>query len=259
MTTHHRPQVPKLLAAAASAALAAIAASHANAGLVMDIRAVGGSSGIIISPDGKQVFVTGPGDTVNLAIFAQVSGTDGDNTNERLTSGMGSIVSGGIAPATSDRLLGNLSGAFVPPYDSLTFDAGSRQDIDSDGDIDIGSTGSASIGKIQFRSATNNGQGEPLTTHIGPNASEALVYQASFSVTSTQGGTQINWITRRRDDGTPINAAALWWEDGETITHHDAGNGSYTAGPPVVVAIPEPTPLAALALPALGLLARRRQ
>ena len=101
----------KTRALLAAAALAGISAAHADAGLIVDLRAVGGSSGVIISQDGKTVYASGPGDTVTLHVFAQVSGTDGDNTNERLTSGAGSLISYlGTPPATSDRLLGNLAG-----------------------------------------------------------------------------------------------------------------------------------------------------
>src|SRR2546421_76244 len=202
---------------AAASTLAILGASHAHAGLMIDVRAVGGTAGVTITENGKTVFVTGAGETVSIGVFARVSGTDGDNTNERLQQGFGSMISAPIAvPATGQTLLlGNLSGGVVAPYNSASAN-GSIQDVDSDGDLDIGSNGSTATGKISFRSGTSGGESLATAPKIDPNTSEVLVYQAAFNVTSSSGGTDINWHIRTNATRRPLPPPAPRWGEGRS-------------------------------------------
>jgi len=240
----------KLLAAAVGAAgLAGFGASKADASLIIDVRATGGSTGVLISPDGKSVTATGPGDTVTLSVFARVSGTNGIN-DEQLQSGQGSITSPGA-------LKGNLSGGVVAPYNSGSAN-GSVQDLDTDGDLDIGSNGTTATGKISFRAAAP----QPLSPTTDPNTSETLVYQATFSLTGGDTSASLNWIFKN-NNGAPINSAALWFEDGNTLTSKNPTNSPASSGSPVVVSagspVPEPGSLGLLSLAGIGLLGRRRK
>ena len=75
----------KLMAAAVGAAgFMGLGSSHADATLIIDLRATA-SVGGVIAPGGKSVAVVA-GNTVTLGIFARVSGTNGNNADEWLQS-----------------------------------------------------------------------------------------------------------------------------------------------------------------------------
>ena len=71
-----------IAAAAAAAGVATLAASRADAGLMLDLRAVG-VNGQPLPPgaDAKHV-VVGPGDTLQLKLYAVVIGTNGVNDEQ---------------------------------------------------------------------------------------------------------------------------------------------------------------------------------
>jgi hypothetical protein len=86
---------------------------------------------------------------VTLDLFAIVSGTNGVN-DEGFQLAQGAIISSG-------GLLGNLSGGPVSPFNSSGFQNGSQQDLDADGDLDIGvapNGGTPTTGYFVARSAT---------------------------------------------------------------------------------------------------------
>ena len=246
------------LAAAAVAAvgLAGFGAGQADAGLIIDLRAVA-INGVPI-PDQKHVSPNGPGDVVSIQIFARVYGSDAVN-DEGLQSISGSIYSNG-------ELLGNLiNAATVAPFNALGSQNGSQQDIDSDGDLDIGSIPNGArpaTNSLYFlpRSASvqdgSNGtlNGTPIPG-TNPAAEEWLVGTVNFIVTGGNGMTWIDFVRRRLPNGENDIATSVWFEEGALRN----GTSPYDTNPVLIGAIPEPSGLALTGLAALGLLARRKR
>lgn len=209
---------------------------------MMDLRATGASTAGAGVLDPKNVALANPGDTVTLGLFAKVTGTDGVN-NEAFQSVFGLVNSVG-----SNK--GNMSGGYVPAF----FTAGVSQngsvvDWDSDGDLDIGlsPTNSSGVGKFAGRSLS--------ATPMPSLGGAVLVGEFIWTVTTASGFFELNF-TVRNNNGANVNAAALWFEDGSSISKGPT-NSPITVGPPV--SIPEPASLGALGLAGIGLLKRRNR
>jgi hypothetical protein len=227
---------------AAAAGLAGVA-EQAHADLRIDVRAIAASAGTI-SGGGKSVALVSLGDTITLGIFGQTSGTNGAN-DELLQVASGSITSGVVG------LKGNLSGGVVAPFNGGSSQNGSVADIDSDGDLDIGSTGTTATGKFLARSNAQEGG-----TAVDAQREEVQIGQFVFTYTGGSASAFINFVPR-----TGTSAGAIWFEDGEESlpASHNPTNGAFTASTPVQVSVvPEPGTLTVAALAGLALLARRR-
>ena len=226
--------------------LAALGSSSADAGLFLDLRALGATtsgSGVL---DPKNVALAAPGDTITVGLFASVTGTNGvnDDTIQSLNGMLNSVGS----------LKGNLSGGYVPAF----FTAGITQngsvlDWDSDGDLDIGMspTNSTIIGKFVARSNT--------PTAMPSIGGDVQIGQFVFTSTTASGTASINFSIRN-NNGNNLAQAALWFEDGlGSGTSRNPTTGAVTIGSPVNTPIPEPSTLGLMALATGGLLKRRRQ
>jgi hypothetical protein len=238
----------KLMAAAVGAT--GLVAAQADAGLTIDLRALGVTTTAAGVIDEKNVIISAPADSVTLGVYARVNGTDGIN-NETFNSAYGLLNSAGV-------LKGNLAGGVVNGFNDSAHMNGSLTDWDSDGDLDVGlsPTSSSSTGKFFARNATAGGV--PLTP-INANTGEILIGQFVFTATGIPGpsSTIVNFL-RRNNNGGNVSVAALWFEDGSTV--NKAPNMSpYGVNPQgvTIVAIPEPTTLGLMALGAIGLLRRR--
>lgn len=222
-------------------------ASTAEAGLVVQVEATGGSAGVTLT-DSRNVSVSQVGDVVSLAVFAQISGTNGVN-DETAKFQFGSFASAGAT-------LGNMAGGVVSPFDGTSFQNGSVQDIDSDGDLDLGSAGSTGGGKFFARSLSPTA----LDVVVDANTAKVQIGQLTFTVTALGAGvTDVNFIPRTDATGGNLAAAALWSQDSEFISYNPT-TGTFAAGAPVhITAVPEPATLGLLSLASVGLLKRRRR
>jgi len=267
-------KVGKLMAAAVGAAgLMGLGSSQSNAALVIDVRATAVSGGGTVVGNGnlpgggKTVNGLGSGSIVTMGVFAQVSGTNGNNTDEWLQSVGGSF----------STTAGDLRANFVTPssvngvngWNGSGFQNGSIQDIDADGDLDLGSAGTDIVGKFFARSNSpdsrtldlatdpDNGaliRGTPHFTTIDANTTETRIGTIRLSYQSG-GQAFANFIPRAAQEG------ALWWEDtpDRTTNQHDGTTGLYQAGSPIALnGVPEPGSLGLMSLAALGLLRRRK-
>jgi hypothetical protein len=241
-----------LLAAAATVAFVTLGGSRADADLVVDLRAVA-LNGLPLSGsnNAKTVFVSGqPGDVVTLDLWGVVSGTDGFN-NEGLVSAHGSVISPG-------SLLGNIVGGPVAPFADSGSQNGSSQDIDSDGDLDVGvvpNGGTPGTGWFIARAAALQTNG----TRTDANTEEFRIGQFTFTVTGGTSDTFVSYFRRANAAGGNIVTSAVWSQDGAAM---DPVLRPYRVGAPVHI-VPEPaaasTVATAAALSAVGLRSRWRR
>jgi MYXO-CTERM domain-containing protein len=239
----------KLMAAAAVGLAGVGAASQADAALVVDIRATALNGGPLTLRDSsstaKDVKVA-VGDVVTLQIWAQASGTNGAN-DEVIKTLQGSLVSTGI-------LKGGLAGGVSEPFTTPGYQNGASQDLDLDGDLDLGAQQNAGVATDYIAPFQTVAQGGTATD---ANTEEIQVYQATFTVTAGTGSdsTLVRWLRRQSISGGNVITGANWSEDGQIKS---ATTSQYTAGAPVEIGIPEPSGLALAGLAGLGFLARRR-
>jgi hypothetical protein len=233
------------LSVAAMAAVGVVGAMtpRAEATLIIDVRATSLNGNSLAEPKG--VFVA-TGDVVTLGLFARVSGTNGVN-DETLQSAHGAIISSG-------SLLGNLAGGPVAPFNGSGSQNGSVQDLDADGDLDIGvapNGGTPTTGFFIARSSQQESNG----TVVDANTREFQIGQVSFTVTGVAGTTFINFVRRANASGGNIITSGVWAVDGtvKNPTGDTMGSGS----PVVINPDPEPSALTLAAVTGLGLLARR--
>jgi hypothetical protein len=228
-----------LLAATASAAATAAGSNAARGGLMVDLRITGIDGQPVPLSQSKSLYA-GIGDVLTMAVYAQVSGTNGLN-DETVDIVGGSFTSG------QGGLLGNLSSTVTAPFGSPGYTNGNQADFDSDGDLDVGSIGTTATNKMAARANPPVG-GTPLNA----NTSEVQIATLLFTVTSGVGSTSINFIPR------PTSTGALWNEDGVATTKNPT-TGTFAAGSSVTVPLPEPAGAAlAMAAGGTGLIARRR-
>jgi hypothetical protein len=246
-------------AAAAAAGLGGLGESGARAGLMVDFRAVTLNGHTELVTDPKHVPRVATGDVVGIEIYARIQATNADN-DESLQSFSGSIHS------SNGELLGDLGdSATVFPFTAAGSQNGSQQDIDSDGDLDIGAVPTGlrpQTNSLYFfpraASAQDGSQGTVDGTPVpgaNPAAEEWLVGTVNFRV--SQGGalTWIDFVRRTFPNGTNDPATSVWREDGVLQT----GTSPYSSNPLVIGSIPEAGGLALAGLASLGVLARRKR
>ena len=220
-----------------SAAIAGLGAT-ANAGLTYDMVATGATSGVI-SEAGKRVDLTpGVGGTVTFNIVAFVTGQNGDLGDDGFLSGAGSFLStGGTLGDMAAFRAGNMTGTGSSN--------GKAQDLDSDGDLDVGSNTTASASN--YFAVRANSAPQPVF------GAQVLLGSVTFTygAAGMSGVSLVNW--RNRGNAS----TASWFEDGSQV-NANATASNVGVGAPVSLVVPEPTTLGLAAIGALGLLARRR-
>jgi len=205
------------------AAMAAGMASVANAGLVIDLQAT------------DSTVITAPGQVVHFNIVATVTGSDADTTNEGLQTFQGNILGDPATTIGGNFSTVSLSATFTNPPNS---NAGTATDLNGDGNGDV----SGIVGRDANGVAPGN---------------SFIVGTVTWTATKANSGSELlHWQVK-----TPgLSPTGNWQEDASPKGNTAAtGAGSYTAGPGVTVAAPEPGSLALLGLGGLGLLLRRRR
>lgn len=213
----------RCLASTALFATLAIAGS-ASAALIIDVQATG-VTGSAVLVDGKSIINAAVGDTVSLSIFANISSAGANG----FQSGAGRLASN-AANALGTK--GTMTHVLNPTFTAAGSFAGTAQDIDADGDIDIGALSLANdaVGQINYRSASSTA------------GSSILIGTGVFTV--TEAGLEAALLNFQLGTTTGFNLNPLWTENG---VQRNAASGQASAGLPVSIAtgvIPEPSTLA---------------
>jgi hypothetical protein len=258
-----------------------------NAGLLVDVRAVTVNGAALPSGDSAKMVTAGisVGSTVGLRVFVDVTGSDATKF-QALQSLSGSFLSGNATgnSQTKGNLALSAAGQIIP-FNSSGNSVGQPTDLDTDGDLDIGSnTPTDPAGFWAIRAANLTG---PHSTDSAGNP----VFNPSFPPTSIPNGTEYTVVNNLRfvitslGDLTTLNfrnrastTGGLWVEnanevttdngDGTTATGYSGGTtftdtSNILSGAPVQIgvggSVPEPASLGLAALAGLGMLARRRK
>jgi len=242
-----------LLSGAVVGALAGVT----NAALNIDIRATGVSGGGTLV-NGKSVTGAVAGTVVSFDIFAVIVGTDASTNNDKFISVGGSWKSTGALAGT---LLGGVVRSVTDPdtgdiltagFDGSGYSVGLQQDLDGDGDLDVGSnvdTDAANFWAARFFNAPAGSSAGSLS----PTSGGRKIGFGTFTVTNGNGSTVINFDGR--NSTTPPN----YFPD--KVTVQEAPNDGLV-GLSVVGGggglTPEPAALSLIGVAGLGLVRRRR-
>lgn len=201
--------------------VAGYAATNAEATLLVGLRVAPGT-GYTVFDGGNNALLTPHSGPVTLQLWAEVSGRNGVH-DETVTLVSGSMYS---SNSTDGGLLGNLSGVLVAPFNAEGSNVGIPQDLDGDGDLDIGGEGSIAAGKLSFRAAS----AQPATEIIDANTARILVGSASFDWINGRS-TTVMFVPRQGSGGS----VASWSEDGVTKNPSSGSFGLIWPYPKVVL------------------------
>jgi hypothetical protein len=226
-----------------SAALALMAAQSASASLTYDLRVVNGI-------DGKTAFVDHTGQEVVMELWAVVKGSGAGL--EGFQFGYGSVLS-----SQGGNIKGNLSATLLAPFNDPGSQNGTPTDLDSDGDLDVGSA--ASVQDLNFldaRAAATRTDGNPIA-----NGQEFRLATVRFSVSLIGNGgdfSQISVNFRVTDFSLGMQNEALWQEDGQP-KQSNGGGTLPSVGVPVLISVPEPSCMLLVGSSLAGCAALRRR
>ena len=236
-------------------AAAAIAARQAAATLTIDMRAAAVDG--VPAPDPK-AFCVIPGSIVAFDVYAIVTGATEAPGLEGFQIAVGSILS----PTSLDAHMDVLTNELVSPFAAAGATVGLRTDLDGDGDIDIGTNGTAAAtaNDIAARSAsmtTGNASG------LGPSEFKFYSFTARVGSVGTGSGLGINW---RKTDFTGLTTEYVWQENGVLTTSRGVNGGSVAlvqVGLPIYTVLdciptPEPSAFGMAMAGALGIAGLRR-
>jgi len=248
----------------------------ADAALTIDVRALQINGANISGQNtAKEIKVVNVGDVITFGVYADVTGSNPAKF-QTLQSFSGSFLSSG------GTTFGNMvpAASRTPPFNASSSSVGLAQDLDGDGDLDIGSNNDADAANFFADRAAN------LT---GPSSTDAngnsVFTQAGTQPTPIAGGTEYRVGTLRMTvtalglTQTAVNfrprvagTAATWAEDADQISTVDPDTGAtiitysggtqgtaFLAGTPVLVGgVPEPMSLSLVGLAGLAVVRRRR-
>lgn len=189
------------------------------------------------------------GTVYDISIWGVVHGSDSTGTNDTLGLVFGSWLSSNIRMGA---VLGNIAVPTMEPYFNNTdASGGTQQDLDGDGDLDVGSNNPGSAdGYFAALTPIFGGGSETLPPHnlIGegsPGAGQSIeIATSTFTVTSISNGPPTTLQFQVRPQNGPGYVSALWDEDGAAVsTNSSEGTaGSVLSGAGVSITVPDTLP-----------------
>jgi hypothetical protein len=163
---------------------------------VLDLRLAGGGNSAVVSSVGQ---------VINLDIIVTVNGTDANGANDGFQSGGGNLLSTNIDGGAA---LGTLKATTFAPFNATGSENGKQADLDSDGDIDVGTLDDTANPNDPFSARA----GSSVTTGgtVSGNSQTFKIGTATFTVTKMLGGSQTNLVITPKQSFS----AGLWIEDG---------------------------------------------
>jgi hypothetical protein len=234
---------PKALPILFAAATTGLSSATVHAGMTLELRATGGSGGVgVVNPKLVDVSEAQPGDIVTFDIIALITGKNANPNDEGFTNVYSSFLSD-----NAGAVRGNMVATVTPLYRASGASNGFSQDLDSDGDFDIGSNVDGS--------ATN-------FFHARHSSVEPAIGQLHTIGTLTMTLTQIP----KGVFGSTVNCrpriatvAGAWFEDGSATGTAAQGPSAIGIGAPVILSdVPEPGAIGLVGITAAAMFARRR-
>lgn len=225
--------------------------SRAEATLTYDLRLLGGD---------KELVGLTVGQVIDLELFAVVTGAANDSDPEGFQYGYVSVLSG-----NGGNIRGNLVATLTTVFAASGSQPGKHQDLDGDGDFDLGSSGTTADSNFLLAKASSM---RTAGTAV-PDGREFKLADLTFRVTSIlnaddPSGLALNVFVP--NFSSPDVPEAKWQEDGVVssasgLTPGGTFPNSFPAvGAPVYLyAVPEPAPAGLLAIGLLSAAFRRHR
>ncbi len=208
--------------------------------LTMEIRAADGSSSAAVSSVGQ---------VINLDIVAVITaGVVGANDNNISTSdprtfGIQNVTGSVLATSPySHAVAGGLAATVDPNFKGIAFQNGTRQDLNGDGNIDVGSNNPNSVAGYFFAHA---GSQDTIGT-ANSTSNSIVVGELTYTVTSLNNGGETDLNFRARPSSSQSGSSGFYlvanWFDGVQY-EANTGQGAFasdqvstiSAGAPFVV------------------------
>ena len=183
--------------------------------LVIDLRVADGT---------KAANVTSAGQVVNLQLWAVVTGVNNPGTQDGFQEVIGSIISSETAPGS---VHGNLTATVVSPFNDTAAQDGTAQDLNADGNLDVGSNDTTTSDNYFF--ARDGGMDFSGTVSGNTNSFEIATLTYTVSSLTYGQATDINFFPKVIPSFLP---AAIWREDNNPFNNQ---NGTLSTGTPVVI------------------------
>lgn len=197
------------------------------------------------------------GDVIAFDVFVLITGTDANFTNDRFISGIGSFRSsngglGGNVLMDVVRTPVDENGDPIGPlgFDEIGYSVGLQQDLDGDGDLDVGSNNAstpANYWAVRYPLATGAQAGLPNGRKVG---------FGTFTVTFAPPQT-LHSQTLIKFAGRNATTALNYLQDGQAMA--TPSMDSTPANSILVTALPEPGSAALFGIVAVSLWPRRRR
>lgn len=237
----------------AVAGLLAAALPTASAGIAFDLRLTDINDIAVLDPKNATVKV---GDLLTLDLYVTITGAAGDPALE----GFQSFYSGSILTPGGNLTADIVSRALVLPFADNGSSLGAIQDLDGDGDADLGSNATSVNPAFMAARASQVITGDPAG--LGPSTfhlftADLLIFPSPAPGAPIAG----DIVFRLADFLIPLHTETMWQEDG--VPKFSRGNGgvSFAAisqSAPIHL-IPEPGAASLLLLGTGALAARRRR